>query len=223
MWIWGLLFVAVFAVLTVVASTGGSDDDSPGEDAAPTLPTVPDVAELSPPPADSGASPTVAPPPAADSTTTVAPTTTVAVTTTAAPSTTVAPTTTAAPSTTAAPTTTVTATTAAPPTTAADPSTTAPTVLGASTVTGSDGESLTVTPRREACRFGPDCLVVAFTIDGFDIQPERFVCEFASGNRFEFRFETTSVDPACSTTDNPGSIIVEVGELRSDPVTIDAG
>jgi hypothetical protein len=86
------------------------------------------------------------------------------------------------------------------------------------TVRGDDGETLTVTARRDACRGGSDCLVVAFVIDGFASRPSQFVCEFASGARFTFRFSGEEVDPACSTGDRPDSIVVEVGGLRSPAI-----
>ena len=84
---------------------------------------------------------------------------------------------------------------------------------------GAAGQRLTVTPRRGPCGTAPDCLVVSFTIDGFTTQPETFVCEFASGRRYEFRFSGDGVERACATNDVPDSIVVEVGGLRSDPVT----
>ena len=76
-----------------------------------------------------------------------------------------------------------------------------------------------MTPRHGPCDSGPDCLVVAFTIDGFPTQPQTFVCEFASGVRYEFRFSGDGVEQACATSDVPDSIVVEVGGLRSEPVT----
>lgn len=77
-----------------------------------------------------------------------------------------------------------------------------------------------MTPRLDACGGGPECLVVAFEIDGFAPGPKTFVCEFASGNRYEFRFDSRSVATACSTGDRPDSIVVEVDGLRSAPITI---
>jgi hypothetical protein len=91
-----------------------------------------------------------------------------------------------------------------------------------SEVGGADGSMLRVVPRRGECRYGSDCFVASFTIDGFAIQPEEFICEFSSGRRYVFRFSSAGADPACSTLDVPDSIVVEVGELRSEPVTISA-
>ena len=77
-----------------------------------------------------------------------------------------------------------------------------------------------MTPRIDACRGEPECLVVAFEIDGFPSQPTTFVCEFASGNRYQFRFGSDRVETACSTGDTPDSIVVEVDGLRSEPIPI---
>ncbi len=82
---------------------------------------------------------------------------------------------------------------------------------------------MTVTPRRDNCRDGPDCLVVSFTIDGFSPRPSEFVCEFSSGARFTFRIAGDAVDPACWTRDVPDSIVIEVAGLRSDPIPTAAG
>jgi hypothetical protein len=60
---------------------------------------------------------------------------------------------------------------------------------------------------------------VDFVIDGFAAQPTEFVCEFAGGNRFTFRFDSQGVDGACATSEAAGVIIVEVDGVRSNPVT----
>lgn len=191
------------AIYGVIALATGSDG-----------PTAPE-------PIDANASDASAP--STPTPTTLTPTTVATtVPTTTVPPSTVAPTTTTAPSTatapsTTAPPTTVASTTEAPTTAAAAPG---PSISGPTTVTGSDGRSLTVTPRLDGCSVGSECLVVAFDIAGFATQPQTFVCEFASGGRYEFRFDTERVSTACSTSDVPDSIVVEVGGLRSDPVTI---
>ena len=87
-------------------------------------------------------------------------------------------------------------------------------------MTGPNGETLTVTPRVGPCRYGPECFVASFTIDGFETRPVEFVCEFSSGARYVFRVAEIGADPACSTLDVPDSIVVEVGGLRSEPLTI---
>lgn len=149
---------------------------------------------------------------------TTAPATTAPVTTApVAAATTVAPSTTPASTSTSTTTSTSTSTTTVPPTTVA---TTDPSGLDPVTVTAADGRSLTVTPRLDSCSGGDECLVVAFTIEGFATRPRIFVCEFASGNRYEFRFDSDRVGTACSTGDVPDSIVVEVDGLRSDPITI---
>jgi hypothetical protein len=230
---WALLaLVGVISIGLTAALILRSDDDGTanGRSAAGvqtvTLPSPPAATTT---PAAVITNPPEATRPAAPSTTTattISPTTTTPTTATTATTTTTSPTTspsTAAPTTTStAPTTTVT-TTPAEPTTVAPTTTTRPsgiTVSEPTTVVDDAGRSLTVTPRRDACSSGPDCLVVAFTIDGFAQQPDEFVCEFSSGSRYASRFSQPSVDPACSTLDIPDSIVVEVDGLRSEPATI---
>jgi hypothetical protein len=84
-------------------------------------------------------------------------------------------------------------------------------------VEGPEGETLTIVPRRERCRFGNDCLVVGFEATGFSNGPPfpEFTCEFASGARFTFRFSGTSVERACTTNDVGDSITIVIGGVRS--------
>lgn len=175
---------------------------------------------------DTTAPTTVAPTTAAATTTSTSvadttTTTTVPATTTAPPTTTTAPTTTTPATTTPATTTTTTtvatttSTTVAP---AADPA--EPVISEGNTVVGADGQSITVTPRRDSCSSGPVCLVVKFTIDGWPRQPTRWVCEFSSGARYTFKFSSGGVDPACSTVDVPDSVVIEIEGLRTEPITI---
>lgn len=177
--------------------TGGDPSTPVATDLPPSVPTTVPSTTV---PSTTVASTTVA------STTASTTTTNTTVASTGSP-TTVAPTTITP--------TTITPTTVTPSTT---PATTSPATTPATQV-GPDGQRLTVTPRRGPCGAAPDCLVVSFTIDGFASRPETFVCEFASGRRFEFRFSGDGVDRACATNDVPDSIVVEVGGLRSDPVT----
>ncbi len=208
--------LCVVVVGAIVLATG---DEQPDTDAV----VAPATTAASMPGTDPGATPPTTP---------TTPTTTPD---TSASATTPAPTTpgTSAPTTTA---TTTTTTNTATTTTTTTPDTTAPTTTAAPTppigeqpgvsisaptsATDADGRRLTVTPRIDACSSGPECLVVAFAIEGFATQPTTFVCEFASGNRYEFRFGSDRVDPACSTGDTPDSIVVEVDGLRSEPITI---
>ena len=69
------------------------------------------------------------------------------------------------------------------------------------------------------CKFGPDCLLVGFTIANFDVQPQRYVCEFQDGSRYEFRFDSGGVSYACATNSPRGTITIEVAGVRSNTVT----
>ena len=199
--IWLAVLLGLVIALVIAAALGFAFD-SDGESTTPDAADGPVVVGTDPPP-----------PVATESSTTV-------LSTTAPPTT--APPTSPAPATTATPATTSTAQAA----TTTDPATTTTTSTIPATVstepisaTGPEGQRLTVTPRRGPCGTAPDCLVVSFRIDGFTTEPETFVCEFASGRRYEFRFSGDGVDRACATNDVPDSIVVEVGGLRSDPVT----
>lgn len=69
------------------------------------------------------------------------------------------------------------------------------------------------------CRFGTDCLVVSFIIDGFAVRPQEYICEFDDGSRFTFRFDSTGVDEACASGSVNAAITVEVGGVRSATLT----
>lgn len=83
----------------------------------------------------------------------------------------------------------------------------------------SDGPRVVIVGREGPCRFGSDCLIVGFSIEGFDTQPTEFVCEFGDGSRFTFRFESLAVEHACATSGAAASITVEVDGVRSDTAT----
>lgn len=150
---------------------------------------------------------------------------------TSVPTSVATPTTNEPPSATAAPATsspTTMAPTTMAPTTAPDtnpPATTAPvpTAPGSTapdtTVPG--GPEVVATGRIEDCRFGSDCLVVGFSIDGFDAPPAEYVCEFADGERVTFGFAGDGAETACSARSAAPSITIEVAGVRSNTVTPD--
>jgi hypothetical protein len=223
---WLLLLLAIVVWVGIIAALvlpGDSDDRTPLADVEVTI----GVTTSEPPVATIGKSPAITSPavtsPAVTSTTVTSTTVTSTTTTSSTvPATTVPATTVPA---TTVPATTVPATTTTTTTTTV-PATTVPTssvISGPTTATGAKGETLTVTPRQGECRYGPECFIASFTIAGFATQPEEFVCEFSSGARYVFRFSSAGADPACSTLDVPDSIVVEVGGLRTDPVTISRG
>jgi hypothetical protein len=67
------------------------------------------------------------------------------------------------------------------------------------------------------CKFGSDCLIADFTITGFDAPQREFVCEFADGSRYTFRFDGVGAEGACAAAD--GAITIEVAGVRSETIT----
>ena len=53
----------------------------------------------------------------------------------------------------------------------------------------------------------------------FDVQPTEFVCEFGSGNRFTYEFDSDGVEYACADAATDASITIEVAGVRSATIT----
>lgn len=68
------------------------------------------------------------------------------------------------------------------------------------------------------CRFGDDCLVASFTIDGFDEHPGRFTCIYPNSQR-EFSFNNDGVDEACLTADDGDTITIEIDGVQSATIS----
>ena len=83
------------------------------------------------------------------------------------------------------------------------------------------GPAVSASGRIEDCRFGSDCLVVGFEIDGFDAAPTEYVCEFGDGERVTFGFVGDGAVTACSARSAAPSITIEVAGVRSNTVTPD--
>jgi hypothetical protein len=199
-WVWLLVLAAIVTLLVLVFVTDGADDPELTSVTSTVVPTpAPETAPVTVPVATSAVAittaPQVPPPTAAATAAPTAPPT--APPATAPPAT--APPVTAAP--TAAPTTPPVATTIPPATLPPD----GPVV----TIIGSVGP----------CSFGSECLIAGFTIHNFDTQPNEFVCEFADGSRYTFRFDSQGVERACATGDPSGSITIEVAGVRSETFT----
>jgi hypothetical protein len=154
-------------------------------------------------------------PPGTDGATTVAPDTT-------SPDTT-SPTTTS-PDTTS-PATTSPATTSAPTT----PATTAPSGGSGNSGGGddqddkgddkgddkADGRVVVIEGSTGQCRFGDNCLIAGFRAIGFTSGEKEYVCEFADGSRYTYKFGASTVEYACATGARPDSITIEVDGVRS--------
>jgi hypothetical protein len=176
---------------------------------SPSIVAELDTPRVTPPPTSVAGT---SPPSTAVTSTTVAMTTTTSVpitTTTTITTTTVAPTTTTTTTTavpaTIAPTTTPPATTTLPAATTTAPTTVAPT-----------GPVVHIIGNVGPCRFGPECLLAGFAIERFFGQPTQYVCEFATGARYTFRFDGDRVDYACATGNPDSSITIEVDGIRSE-------
>ena len=68
------------------------------------------------------------------------------------------------------------------------------------------------------CRYGSECLVASFTIEGFQEHPGRFVCIYPN-SRSDFGFGDTDVDDACLTADDGDTITIEVDGVRSATIS----
>jgi hypothetical protein len=186
-----------------------------GDAPAPTSPATPTTMDISG--RVTGTTSTIATHPIA--TTTAVTSTTAVATTMTIPSTS----TTVTSSTTVAVTSTTSTTVAAPTTTEPTGPVQAIDLPAPVTVTGPNGESLTIVPRRGPCRYADLCLVVGFEVTGLPRWPaiKPFVCEFTSGARYYFRFSGTSVETACSSADIPERITVTVAGIESEMVFIE--
>lgn len=196
-WVWLLVLAAIVAVLVLVFATDGADDPELTTATPSTVvpPSTPAIAPTTAPVATTAVPITtapVAPPPTAPAT--AAPT----VPPTVPPATT--------PPVSAAPT--------APPTTPPVVATTIPPAT-----LPPNGPVVTIIGSVGPCSFGSECLIAGFTIHNFDTQPNEFVCEFADGSRYTFRFDSQGVERACATGDLAGSITIEVAGVRSEAFT----
>ncbi len=106
--------------------------------------------------------------------------------------------------------------------TTAEPSTTIrpdPTpILPSTTSMGAPDRQVLISGEMKPCRFGADCLVASFTIDGFDEHPGRFVCIYPN-SRSDFGFNDDGVDDACLTADDGDTITIEVDGIRSSTIS----
>lgn len=113
---------------------------------------------------------------------------------------------------------TVTTTSTAPTTTTTGATTTSPAPTS-TTAPVADGPQVLAEGRIEPCRFGDECLVVGFTITGFDGSPTEYVCEFDDGERFVFTFVGDGAEVACATGSPTATITVEVAGVRSETIS----
>ncbi|MFW2335377.1 hypothetical protein [Ilumatobacter sp.] len=116
-------------------------------------------------------------------------------------------------------TSTTTSSTTTSTTTSSTSSTTTSTTTAPTTTVPGDPRRVDITGRVADCRFGPDCLIASFALIGFPDEGD-YVCEFADGTRFTFRYDGSGAVDACSTSGT--SITVEVDGVRSATITRDS-
>ena len=68
------------------------------------------------------------------------------------------------------------------------------------------------------CRFGDNCLVAGFVIEGFDPHPGRFLCIYPN-SQSDFSFNDNDVEEACLTGDAGDTITIEVDGVRSATIS----
>lgn len=105
--------------------------------------------------------------------------------------------------------------------TVAEPSTTIrrfPTTVLPSTTTVAQERQVLIRGEMKPCRFGANCLVASFAIEGFDEHPGRFVCIYPN-SRSDFGFNDNEVDDACLTADDGDTITIEIDGVRSATIS----
>ena len=105
-----------------------------------------------------------------------------------------------------------------PPATTAQP---APATTQPTTTTVASGAQVRISGEMRPCRYGANCLVAGFTIDGFDEHPGRFTCIYPNSRR-EFSFNNDGVDEACLTADAGDTITIEIDGIRSATISEEA-
>jgi hypothetical protein len=78
-----------------------------------------------------------------------------------------------------------------------------------------DGRVVVIEGSTGPCKFGNNCLIAGFRAVGFTSGEKEYVCEFADGSRYTYKFGAGTVDYACATGARPDSITIEVDGVRS--------
>ena len=103
---------------------------------------------------------------------------------------------------------------------AATTSTTTSTVATTTTTTLAPEPKVNITGEMKPCRFGDNCLVASFTIEGFDEPSGRFTCIYPNSRR-DFSFRDDGKEDACLTADAGDTITIEVDGVRSATISED--
>jgi hypothetical protein len=94
------------------------------------------------------------------------------------------------------------------------PATTSP----SSTTTVPSERRVIIRGEMKACRFGANCLVASFRIDGFDPHPGSFTCIYPN-SRSDFTFRNNGIEDACLTADAGDTITIEVDGVQSATIS----
>jgi hypothetical protein len=103
-----------------------------------------------------------------------------------------------------------------PPTTTVPPA--PPTTQRSTTTTVASEPQVQIRGEMKPCRYGDNCLVASFTIDGFDEHPGRFTCIYPN-SQSEFTFNNDGVDEACLTADDGDTITIEIDGVQSATIS----
>ncbi len=103
-----------------------------------------------------------------------------------------------------------------PPTTTVPPA--PPTTPRSTTTTVGSDPQVRIRGEMKPCRYGDNCLVASFTIDGFDVHPGRFTCIYPN-SQSEFSFNNNGVDEACLTADAGDTITIQIDGVRSATIS----
>jgi hypothetical protein len=110
----------------------------------------------------------------------------------------------------------------APGTTIEEPTTTTgpprTTAARSATTTATSRRRVVIRGERKPCRFGDDCLVASFGLDGFDEHSGTYSCIYAD-SRSDFTFNLDLVADACFTADDSDTITIEVDGVRSATIS----
>jgi hypothetical protein len=93
-----------------------------------------------------------------------------------------------------------------------------PTTQRSTTTMVGSGPQVLIRGEIKPCRFGANCLVASFSIDGFDEHPGRFTCIYPN-SQSEFTFNSDEVEAACLTADDGDTITIEVDGIQSATIS----
>lgn len=97
-------------------------------------------------------------------------------------------------------------------------STTTTSLSPAATTTVASEPRVLISGEMRPCRFGSNCLVASFSLEGFDEHPGVFTCVYPN-SRTDRSFGRDVVDEACLTGDEGDTISIEVDGVKSATIS----